>query len=43
MPAYAAFKNDLESFFIELAQEYFSDTAKQSLFIDKKGELKDSI
>jgi hypothetical protein len=39
-PAYAAFKNDLESFFIELAQEYFSDTAKQSLFIDKKGELK---
>lgn len=40
-PAYAAFKNDLESFFIELAQEYFSDTAKQSLFLDKKAQLKE--
>jgi hypothetical protein len=40
-PAYAAFKNDLESFFIELAQEYFSDTAKQSLFLDKKSQLKE--
>lgn len=40
-PAYAAFKSDLESFFIELAQEYFSDTAKQSLFLDKKSQLKE--
>lgn len=40
-PAYAAFKNDLESFFVELAQEYFSDTAKQSLFLDKKSQLKE--
>lgn len=40
-PAYSAFKNDLESFFIELAQEYFSDTAKQSIFLNKKTQLKE--
>ena len=40
-PAYSAFKNDLESFFIELAQEYFSDTAKQSIFLSKKTQLKE--
>lgn len=37
--AYAAFKNDLESFFIELAQEYLSDKARQSIFLDKKAQL----
>jgi hypothetical protein len=37
--AYSAFKNDLESFFIELAQEFFGDKAKQSIFIDKKKQL----
>ncbi|MEG0915390.1 MAG: ATP-binding protein [Myroides sp.] len=38
-PSYAAFKNDLENFFITLAEEFFSDKAKQSIFLDKKAEL----
>lgn len=40
-PSYSAFKNDLESFFIELAQEYFGDKAKQSIFLDKKSQIKE--
>ncbi len=39
--AYRTFKNDLESFFIELAQEYFSIDAKQSIFLDKKQKFKE--
>lgn len=39
--SYSAFKIDLESFFIELAQEYFSDTAKKSIFLDIKKELEE--
>lgn len=34
--AYRAFQSDLKAFFIELANEYFGDKAKQSIFIDKK-------
>ncbi len=34
--AYTAFKNDLETFFIELAQEYLGTEAKSKLFLDKK-------
>lgn len=37
---YRAFKNDLEAFFIELANEYFSDSANKSIFLDKKEKLK---
>lgn len=36
---YRTFKNDLESFFLELAREFFGDKAKQSIFLDKKAEL----
>jgi hypothetical protein len=39
--AYRTFKNDLESFFIELAQEYLGTDAKESIFLDKKGEIKE--
>ncbi len=38
--AYRAFKNDLKSFFIELAREFFGTDANQSIFIDKKSETK---
>ncbi len=38
---FRAFRSDLIQFFIELAQTYFSDKAKDSLFIDKKEELKE--
>lgn len=38
---YRNFKNDLEAFFIELAQEFFGDKARQSIFIDKKSKLKE--
>ncbi len=38
--SYRAFKSDLISFFIELAKEFFADTAKQSIFLDKKENLK---
>lgn len=38
---YRNFKNDLEAFFIELAQEFFGDKAKQSIFLDKKLKLKE--
>ncbi len=38
--AYRKFKNDLESFFIELAQEYFGTEANKSIFLDKKANLK---
>jgi signal transduction histidine kinase len=38
--AYRAFKSDLIAFFIELAKEFFSDKAKQSIFLDKKESLK---
>lgn len=37
---YRAFKNDLIQFFIELAKKYFSTNPKESLFIDKKKQLK---
>lgn len=36
---YRNFKNDLEAFFIELAQEFFGDKARQSVFLDKKTQL----
>lgn len=39
--SYRTFKNDLESFFIELAQEYFGTDANKSIFLDKKEKLKD--
>ena len=39
--AYRSFKNDLESFFIELAQEYFGTDAKKSIFLDKKEKIKE--
>jgi hypothetical protein len=39
--AYRTFKNDLESFFIELAQEYFGTDANKSIFLDKKEKLKE--
>ncbi|WP_027076076.1 ATP-binding protein [Maribacter antarcticus] len=38
--AYRTFKNDLESFFIELAQEYLGTDAKESIFLDKKELIK---
>jgi hypothetical protein len=41
--AYAAFKNDLEYFFIELAQEYLGTDAKSKLFLDKKLLLKEQF
>jgi len=36
--AYRAFKSDLEAFFMDVAKEFFSDNAKQSIFLDKKAE-----
>lgn len=36
---YRAFESDLKAFFIELAQEFFGDKARQSIFLDKKAEL----
>ena len=36
---YRAFKNDLESLLVDLAKTYFSDKAKQSIFLDKKAEF----
>lgn len=38
---YRAFTNDAINFFKILAQDYFSDKAKESLFIDKKKQLND--
>lgn len=37
---YRAFQNDLIAFFKELASEYFGSYAKQSIFLDKKENLK---
>jgi signal transduction histidine kinase len=37
--SYRAFESDLKEFFIELAQEFFGDKARQSIFLDKKAEL----
>lgn len=37
--SYRAFESDLIAFFIDLANEYFGDKAKQSIFLDKKAEL----
>jgi signal transduction histidine kinase len=34
--AYRCFKNDLIALFVDLANEYFSDKAKQSIFLDEK-------
>lgn len=39
--AYRTFKNDLESFFIELAQEFLGTDAKESIFLDKKAIIKE--
>ena len=38
---YRAFRNDVISFFITLAQDYFATEAKESLFLDKKKQLND--
>ncbi len=37
--AYRAIEIDLISFFVDLAQEFFGDKARQSIFLDKKEEL----
>lgn len=37
---YRTFKYDLESFFIELAKDIFGTEAKQSIFLNKKEQLK---
>jgi signal transduction histidine kinase len=39
--AYRTFKNDLESFFIELAQDFLGTDAKESIFLDKKAKIKE--
>lgn len=39
--SYRAFEADLIAFFIDLAQEFFSDKAKQSIFLDKKEQVKE--
>ncbi len=39
--AYRAFESDLINFFIDLANEYFSDTPQKSLFRDKMALLKE--
>lgn len=36
---YRAFKNDLENLLIDLAKAYFSDKAKETIFLDKKAEF----
>lgn len=36
---YRAFKSDLEWLLIDLAKTYFSDKAKESIFLDKKSEF----
>ena len=41
--SYSAFKNDLESFFKELAQDYFATEPKKNLFKDKKTEIKEQF
>ena len=41
--SYSAFKNDLESFFKELAQDYFTTEPKKNLFKDKKTEIKEQF
>lgn len=38
---YRAFKNDLETFFKELAKDYFATEAKKPIFLDKKAEIKE--
>lgn len=38
---YRAFTNDAINFFKTLSQDYFSDKAKESLFLDKKKQLND--
>lgn len=39
--SYRAFETDLIAFFIDLAQEFFSDKAKQSIFLDKKEQVRE--
>ena len=39
--AYRVFKDDLSEMFIDLANEYFGDKAKQSIFLDEKKKNKD--
>lgn len=41
--SYSAFKNDLESFFKELAQDYFATQPNKNLFKDKKTEIKEQF
>lgn len=36
---YGAFESDLIAFFIQLAKDYFSDKAEESLFLDKKKRI----
>lgn len=36
---YRAFKSDMESLLIDIAKTYFSDKAKESIYLDKKAEL----
>jgi signal transduction histidine kinase len=38
---YRVFKNDLEAFFSDIAREYFSDKARQSIFLNEKAEKND--
>lgn len=38
---YSAFESDLKSFFIQVAKDYFSDKATESIFLDKKKKLND--
>ena len=39
--SYRAFKDDLIAMFVDLANEYFSDKAKQSIFLDEKKKNKE--
>lgn len=39
--SYRAFKDDLIAMFVDLANEYFGDKAKQSIFLDEKKKNKD--
>lgn len=39
--AYRAFENDLKALFIELAKQYFSDNAVESIFLDKKKKIRE--
>jgi len=38
---YRSFESDISAFFIQLAKDYFSDKAEETLFLDKKKKLKE--